>query len=113
MIVMSLERIDRYIRELKAIRDYPAKCQELKDVDFLAYHLQTELDENEEIISLCKATIEKQRSSIIFLQNSLKEALVEMTNLRRVGAMDENLQACRAGRQGCKSNNTWLGSYGY
>jgi hypothetical protein len=78
---MSLERIDQFMRELEAIRDYPTKCQELKEAWLTASQLQKELNEKEIIISLYNDTIKEQNFTIINLETALREAREKLRNL--------------------------------
>jgi predicted nuclease with TOPRIM domain len=80
---VSTDIIDQYIRELKAIRDYPTKCQELNEAWALTSHLQKELNEKEIIISLSMDRIKEQNFTITNLENALREAREEVSNLRK------------------------------
>jgi hypothetical protein len=87
---MSLERIDRYIKELTAIRDYSAKCLELNNTYKLISEMQKELNEKETLISISKDTIEEQVATIIYLSNMLGETQEALKNLGRGSRAVEN-----------------------
>ena len=75
---MSLERIDRYIRELTCIKGYIPKCHELNDAYSLIYHLQKELNEKEQTILRCKTRIDKQQSIIAIFEEDFIERLEQL-----------------------------------
>ena len=77
---MSLEEIDRYIRELEAIRDYSTKCLKLNEAYSYISELHKELESQKKIISILRYTIREQVSTIMHLGNKLKETQEAVNN---------------------------------
>jgi predicted phage-related endonuclease len=73
---MSLERIDRYIKEIRAIRDYDKVCQQLNN-------RRAELIDQQKINSVYQNTIESQSSAFKFLSDHLAKKQVEVDDFKQ------------------------------
>jgi predicted nucleic acid-binding Zn-ribbon protein len=73
---MSLERIDRYIKELTAVKEYENVCQQLND----ARKMLVELQKNN---LLYKNTIETQSSAAKDLSERLAQKQEEIDDLKK------------------------------
>ena len=73
---MSLERIDRYIKELTAIKEYEKVCQELVDARLMLGDLQ-------KINVSYKNTIETQSSALKILSERLNKKQEELEDWKK------------------------------
>jgi archaellum component FlaC len=73
---VSLERIDQYIKELTAIKEYEKVCQELADARLMLLDLQ-------KINLSYKNTIETQSSALKNLSEQLTQKQEELNDLKK------------------------------
>jgi predicted outer membrane protein len=73
---VSLERIDQYIKELTAIKEYEKVCQELADARLMLLDLQ-------KINVSYKNTIETQSSALKTLSEQLTQKQEELNDLKK------------------------------
>jgi archaellum component FlaC len=73
---VSLERIDQYIKELTAIKEYEKVCQELADARLMLLDLQ-------KINVSYKNTIETQSSALKNLSEQLTQKQEELNDLKK------------------------------
>ncbi len=83
---MSLERIDQYIKQIKAIRDYESKCQMLNEARSQIVDLQKQS-------AIWLNTFQLQSSQIDSLNNTLTQKETEINDLRAIlAARDKELE---------------------
>jgi predicted nuclease with TOPRIM domain len=101
---MSLERIDEYMKQLKAVTDYDKVCEELEKIrkkfaergqtlyfsESFAQSLTLRMDEmqqesedKEERIRQCHAKLDNEHEYISLLEYSLKMARQEISSLKK------------------------------
>jgi hypothetical protein len=102
---MSLEKIDEYMRQLTAVKNYDKLCEDLEKIrkewaksdqtlhcsetfaeSLLSkkVEMQKELDEKEETIKLCKVIMGQQQEYITLLESSLEKAQRDPSFLRKI-----------------------------